>query len=62
MMNLPRSLSSLKLVLDVKDGISATHALLSSLVLALCAEELLPECRVVAGCGCLLNDNLLPVV
>lgn len=59
--SIPLSLA-LGVVLHVVDGVSAAHALLAFPVLALCAQELLSECRVVGGGGGLLDDNLLPVI
>ena len=50
------------LVFDIVDGVSATDALVSSPILALCVEQLLAEDRVVGGGGRLLDDNLLPVI
>lgn len=49
-------------VLDIVDGVSATNALVSSSVLALCVEKLLAEDGVVGLGRRVLNDNLLPVV
>lgn len=59
--NIPLALT-LGLVFHIVDGVSATHALLSSPVLALCVQELLPECRVVGNGRGLLDNNLLPVI
>ena len=62
-----RDLASLALavwsvVFDIVDGVSATNALIASLVLALCAQKLLTELFVVSIGGLLLNNNLLPVI
>ena len=59
--NLPLALT-LGLVFHIVDGVSATNALVASPVLALCVQELLPECGVVGGGGALLDNNLLPVI
>lgn len=56
------ALTILKLVLDVEDSVTAANALLALAVLALGVEELLAEDRPVSLLGCLLNNNLLPVV
>lgn len=53
---------ALGLVFDIVDSVSATLALLSFPVLALCAQELLSECGVVVDGGGFLNNNLLPVI
>lgn len=56
------ALTTIGVVLDIEDSVSATHDFLALLVLALGAEKLLAEFGVVwVGRG-LLNDNLLPVV
>ena len=57
----PLALAS-SVVLDIVDGVSATDALVSSSVLALCVEELLAEDGVVGLSGRVLDDDLLPVV
>jgi hypothetical protein len=57
-----RALAVLELVLDVEDGVAAADALLALAVLALGVEQLLAEHVEVGLVGCLLNDNLLPVV
>jgi hypothetical protein len=49
-------------VFEIVDGVSATDALVSSSVLALCVEELLTEDGVVGLGRRVLDDNLLPVV
>ena len=56
------ALAVLELVLDVEDTVTAANALLALAVLALGVEELLAEDRPVSLLGCLLNNNLLPVV
>lgn len=56
------ALTVLELVLDVENSVTAANALLALAVLALGVEELLAEDRPVSLLGCLLNDNLLPVV
>lgn len=62
LLSLPLALSTGSIVLDVKDGISRACALLSTLVLALCVDELLPKGLVVALLGALLDDNFRVVV
>jgi hypothetical protein len=58
----PLALTTIRIILDVEDCVSSTHALLTALVLAFGVEQLLPELAVVwVGRG-LLHDNLLPVV
>ena len=56
------ALAILELVLDVEDSVTAANALLALAVLALGVKELLAEDRPVSILGCLLNNNLLPVV
>ena len=56
------ALTTLELVLDVENSVTAANALLALAVLALGIEELLAEDRPVSILGCLLNNNLLPVV
>jgi energy-converting hydrogenase Eha subunit B len=56
------TLTVLELVLDVENSVTAANALLALAVLALGVEELLAEDRPVSLLGCLLNNNLLPVV
>lgn len=56
------ALAVLELVLDVEHGVTAANALLALAVLALGVEELLAEDRPVSLLGCLLDNNLLPVV
>jgi hypothetical protein len=57
----PLALAS-SVVFEIVDGVSATNALVSSSVLALCVEELLTEDGVVGLGRRVLDDNLLPVV
>jgi len=57
-----RALAVLELVLDIEDGVAAADALLALTVLALGVEQLLTEHVEVGLVGCLLDDNLLPVV
>lgn len=56
------TLTTVKLVLNVEYGVTAANTLLALAVLALCVEELLAEDRPVSLLGCLLDDDLLPVV
>jgi ribosomal protein S12 methylthiotransferase accessory factor YcaO len=56
------TLTTVKLVLDVENSVTAANTLLALAVLALGVEELLAEDRPVSLLGCLLNNNLLPVV
>jgi len=56
------ALTVLELVLDVENSVTAANALLALAVLALGVEELLAEDRPVSLLGCLLNNNLFPVV
>lgn len=56
------ALTTLELVLDVENSVTAANALLALAVLALGVKELLAEDRPVSILGCLLNNNLLPVV
>lgn len=56
------ALSAIGIVLDIKDGVSATHNDLTLLVLALGVEKLLAELGVVWVRRRLLDDNLLPIV
>ena len=56
------TLTTVKLVLDVENSVTAANALLALAVLALGVEELLAEDRPVSILRCLLNNNLLPVV
>ena len=58
----PRALTTVKLVLDIEDGIAATDALLATAVLALGVEELLAEDVKVCLLGRLFDDNLFPVI
>lgn len=58
----PRALTTVKLVLDIEDGIAATNALLAAAVLALGVEQLLAEHVKVCLLGRLLDNNLFPVV
>jgi len=58
----PRALATVKLVLDIEDGIAATDALLATAVLALGVEELLAEDVKVCLLGRLFDDNLFPVI
>jgi len=58
----PRPLTTLKLILDIKDGIAAADALLALAVLALGIKQLFAETGPVALSARLLDDNLLPVV
>jgi citrate lyase beta subunit len=57
-----RALTRLQLIFDIEDGIATTDSLLAASVLALCIQELVAECVVVRVFGCLLNDDLFPVV
>lgn len=56
------ALTTVKLVLDVENSVTATNALLALTVLALGVEKLLAEDRPVSLLGCLLDNDLLPVV
>ena len=58
----PRALATVKVVLDIKDGIAATNALLAAAVLALGVEQLLAEDVKVCLLRCLLDNDLFPVV
>jgi hypothetical protein len=56
------ALTTVELVLDIEDGVTTANALLALAVLALGVQELLAEDVEVGLLGCLLNNNLLPVV
>lgn len=56
------ALTVLELVLDVENSVTAANALLALAVLALGVEKLLAEDRPVSFLGCLLDNDLLPVV
>ena len=56
------ALTTIELVLDVEDSVTAANTLLALAVLALGVEELLTEDRPVSLLGCLLDNDLLPVV
>ena len=56
------ALTTLELVLDVENSVTAANALLALAVLALGVEKLLAEYVKVGLLGSLFDDNLLPVV
>jgi hypothetical protein len=57
-----RALTAIKLVLDVENSVAAANALLALAVLALGVEQLLAEDVEVGLLGCLLDNDLFPVV
>lgn len=50
------------IVFDIENSVPAAYTLLAALVLALGAQQLLPELGVVRVGGTLLDDNLLPII